>query len=74
MIGTNNVPKLNTSASVTPNFIAASNASAVSLAKASLKSFVIKIIKRGATAIGNYFWDLIVSNVDCTYGYEARYA
>ena len=33
----------------------------------------IKIIKRGATAIGNYFWDLIVSNVDGTYGYAARY-
>ena len=32
----------------------------------------IKIIERAKNKIGNYFWDLIVSNVDGTYGYAAR--
>ena len=32
----------------------------------------IKIIERGQTQINGYFWDLIVSNVDGTYGYAAR--
>lgn len=32
----------------------------------------IKIIKRADQKVGNYHWDLIVSNVDGTYGYAAR--
>ena len=32
----------------------------------------IKIIERAKNKVGNYFWDLIVSNVDGTYGYAAR--
>ena len=32
----------------------------------------IKIIKRANQKVGNYHWDLIVSNVDGTYGYAAR--
>ena len=32
----------------------------------------IKIIKRADQKVGNYYWDLIVSNVDGTYGYAAR--
>jgi len=32
----------------------------------------IKIIQRGQTQVGGYYWDLIVSNVDGTYGYAAR--
>ena len=32
----------------------------------------IKIIQRATDKIGNYHWDLIVSNVDGTYGYAAR--
>ena len=32
----------------------------------------IKIIQKGQTQINGYFWDLIVSNVDGTYGYAAR--
>lgn len=32
----------------------------------------IKIIKRATTQVGGYYWDLIVSNQDGTYGYAAR--
>lgn len=32
----------------------------------------IKIIQRAQNKVGNYYWDLIVSNVDGTYGYAAR--
>lgn len=32
----------------------------------------IKIIKRASSQVNGYFWDLIVSNVDGTYGYAAR--
>ena len=32
----------------------------------------IKIIERAKDKVGNYHWDLIVSNVDGTYGYAAR--
>lgn len=32
----------------------------------------IKIIQRAQNKLGNYYWDLIVSNVDGTYGYAAR--
>ena len=32
----------------------------------------IKIIQRAQEKVGNYHWDLIVSNVDGTYGYAAR--
>lgn len=32
----------------------------------------IKIIRRASSQVGGYFWDLIVSNVDGTYGYAAR--
>lgn len=32
----------------------------------------IKIIERAKNKVGNYFWDLILSNVDGTYGYAAR--
>lgn len=32
----------------------------------------IKILQRAQQKVGNYYWDLIVSNVDGTYGYAAR--
>ena len=32
----------------------------------------IKIIQRGTTQVGGYYWDLIVSNKNGTYGYAAR--
>ena len=32
----------------------------------------IKILQRAQNKVGNYYWDLIVSNVDGTYGYAAR--
>lgn len=32
----------------------------------------IKIIQRANTQVGGYYWDLIVSNKDGTYGYAAR--
>lgn len=32
----------------------------------------IKIIQRAQNKVANYYWDLIVSNVDGTYGYAAR--
>ena len=32
----------------------------------------IKIIERAKEKVGNYHWDLIVSNIDGTYGYAAR--
>ena len=32
----------------------------------------IKILQRAQNKVGDYFWDLIVSNVDGTYGYAAR--
>jgi len=32
----------------------------------------IKIIKRATTQVAGYYWDLIVSNQDGTYGYAAR--
>lgn len=32
----------------------------------------IKILKRATTQVNGYYWDLIVSNIDGTYGYAAR--
>lgn len=32
----------------------------------------IKILKRATSQVAGYYWDLIVSNVDGTYGYAAR--
>lgn len=32
----------------------------------------IKILQRAQNKVGNYYWDLIVSNVDGTFGYAAR--
>lgn len=32
----------------------------------------IKILKRASAPVGSYYWDLIVSNKDGTYGYAAR--
>ncbi len=32
----------------------------------------IRILKRATTKVGNYYWDLIVSNKNGTYGYAAR--
>lgn len=32
----------------------------------------IKILRRASSKVGNYYWDLIVSNKDGTYGYAAR--
>lgn len=32
----------------------------------------IKILQRAQNKVGDYYWDLIVSNVDGTYGYAAR--
>ncbi len=32
----------------------------------------VKILKRATTQVDGYYWDLIVSNVDGTYGYAAR--
>jgi beta-N-acetylglucosaminidase len=33
----------------------------------------IKILKRATSQVDGYYWDLIVSNADGTYGYAARY-